>query len=213
MKTPEKNQKKQGSSDTHGSKAPADKNKQAANKDKGAWKNPDPTHPKKSPEKINEPYAKTASTFPDTKTSQTPGVKKEKITNAGESEHHIPVNKSDYDKFEDEYEDFELDTDDEEEEEEEDEDGEANSHYEYEEEEDEDRQFRSQVPVNQKNQVPLNQKSQVPLNQKSQVPVNQKKVNEQNKLHQPTNKTFENKNKSQLPSNSAAGKNKKNPQA
>jgi hypothetical protein len=196
MKTPEKNQKKQGSSSTPGSKAP-DTSKQAENKDKGAWKNPDPTNPKRSPEKVNEPYAKTASTFPGSKATQTaPGTKKEKITNAGESEHHIPVNKSDYDKFEDEYEDFELDSDDEEEEEEEDEDGEANSHYEYE-EEDEDRQFRSQVPVNQK----------------SQIPSNQKKINEQNKLHQPTNKTFENKNKSQLPSNSATGKNKKNPQA
>lgn len=206
MKTPEKNQKKQGSSDSHGPKASADKNKQAANKDKGVWKNPDPTHPKKSPEKVNEPYAKTPSTFPGSKTAktQTPGDKKEKITNAGESEHHIPVNKSDYEKFEDEYEDFELDTEDEEEEEEEEEDGETSSHYEYE-EEDEDRQFRSQVP--------LNQKSQVPLNQKNQVPVNQKKASELSKLHQPTNKTFDNKNKSQLPSNSASGKNKKNPQA
>jgi hypothetical protein len=203
MKTPEKNQKKQDSSNTPGSKASTDKNKQAGNKDnKGAWKNPDPTHPKRSPEKVNEPYAKTATT----KSTQTiPGTKKEKITNAGESEHHIPVNKSDYDKTEDEYEDFELDTDDEEEEEEEDEDGETSSHYEYEEEEDEDRQFRSQVPLNQKNQVPVNQKSQVPSNQK--------KVNEQHKVHQPTSKTFENKNKSQLPSNSVTGKNKKNPQA
>lgn len=196
MKTPEKNQKKQGSSDAHVSKAPVDKNKNAA-KDKGAWKNPDPTNPKKSPEKVNEPYAKTNSTFPGAAKTQTPGVKKEKITNAGESEHHIPVNKSDYDKFEDEYEDFELDTDDEEEEEEEDEDGEANSDYEYEEEEDEDRQFRNQVPQNLKNQVPLNQK----------------KTNEQDKLHQPTNKAIEHKKKSELPSNNATGKNKKNPQA
>jgi len=50
MKTPEKNQKKQGSSDTHGSKATSsDKNKQTSNKDTGksVWKNPDPTNPKK----------------------------------------------------------------------------------------------------------------------------------------------------------------------
>ncbi len=198
MKTPEKNRKKQGSSDTHGSKATQDKNKSTTNKDTGVWKNPDPTNPKKSPEKVSEPYAKTNSTFPGSKLSKTqttPGVKKEKITNAGESEHHTPVNKSDYDKLEDEYEDFELESDDDEEEEEEDEDGETSSNYEYEEEEDEDRQFRNQVPLNQKNQVPLNQK----------------KVNEQSKLHQ-TNKTVENKNKSQLPSNNTNSKNKKDPQ-
>jgi len=159
MKTPEKNQKKQGSSDTHGSKATSstDKNKQTTNKEtgKGAWKNPDPTNPKKSPEKINEPYAGTSTTFPGSiksKSQTVPGTKKEKITNAGESEHHIPVNKSDYDKFEDEYEDFELDTDEEEEDEEEedeDEDGETSAHHQYE-EEDEDKQFRSQLSSNQK---------------------------------------------------------------
>jgi hypothetical protein len=196
MKTPEKNQKKQGSSELHESKATADKNKQAANTDKGAWKNPDPTNPKRSPEKINEPYAKTTSTFPGNKTTktQTPGTKKEKITNAGESEHHTPVNKGDYDTFEDEYEDFELDSDEEEEEEDEDEDededAEANAHYDYEEEEDEDKQFRSQVPLNQK------------------------KATEQNKLHpQQKNKPLENKQRSALPSDSATDKNKKNPKA
>ena len=194
MKTPEKNPKKQGSSDTHGSKTSSttDKTKHT-NSGKNPWKNPDPTNPKKSPEKVNEPYARTnAEVSGATKTAKPKpeiGTKQEKITNAGESEHHIPVNKSDYETFEDEYEDFELEEEDDEFEEEEDEDGETSSDYNYEEEEDESRQFRSKV-----------------------VPVIQKKTNEQNKLHQKQpNKAIENKNKSQLPSNFNQKKNN-NPQ-
>lgn len=163
MKTPAKNQKKQGPSDTHGSKATSvDKNNQS-NSGKGPWKNPDPTNPKKSPEKINEPYAGTNPSLGKApKTKPAPGTKKEKITNAGESEHHIPVNKSDYENFEEEYEDFDFEEEEEDEEEDdEDEKGETSSHYSYEDEEDESRFFRSQVkPSNLKKQEQnnLNQK-------------------------------------------------------
>ena len=190
MKTPGKTTKKQNPSDTHGSKA-TDKNK--TNSGKSPWKNPDPTNPKKSPEKVNEPYAKTNAEVSDTRTSKSKpatSIKKEQITNAGESEHHIPVNKSDYETFQDEYEDFEFEEEDDDDEFEEDEDGETSSKYNYEEEEDESKQFRSQV-----------------------APANQKRQNEQSKLHQKqTNKTLENKNKSQLPSNFNQKKNN-NPQS
>jgi len=155
MKTPGKNQKKQDSSDTHGSKANAHKTKITTGKDagKGPWKDPDSTDPRKSPEKVNEPYAGAKSTFPGNKISKTPtGIKNEKVTNAGESEHHIPVNKSDYEKYEEEYEDFEFEEDEDEDDNEfeEDEDGETSSNY-YEDEEDESKQFRSKVvPAAQK---------------------------------------------------------------
>ncbi len=191
MKTPGKTSKKQNPNETHGSKAQAiDKNKNTG----GPWKDPDPTDPRKSPEKINEPYARTnAATTGTTKTTtkqKSIGTKNERITNAGESEHHIPVNKSDYENFQDEYEDFKL----EEEEEDlydEDEEGETSTGYEYEDEEDESKQFRSQVKtVNQKNS--------------DQTKLNQNKPG--------LNKTIENKNKSQLPANSNQKKNK-NPQA
>lgn len=176
MKTPAKNQKKQGPGETHGSKATsADKTKQN-HSGKGPWKDPDPTNPKKSPEKINEPYAGTNTSVgnkPKPKPSTT-GIKKEKITNAGESEHHIPVNKSDYETFEEEYEDFEFEE--EEDDFEEEEDGETSSHYSYEDEEDESRFFRSQVK-----------------------PASQKKPNEQNRLNQKDLKReVENKLKSQI---------------
>ncbi|HET8964481.1 MAG TPA: hypothetical protein VFM99_11315 [Chitinophagales bacterium] len=142
MKTPGKNSKKQGPSDTHGSKA-STLNKKSVNQGKGPWKDPDPTNPKKSPEKVNEPYAKTNASITGEKAKSKPVA--EKITNAGESEHHIPVNKSDYETFEDEYEDFELEDENEDDDFDEDEDGETDSNYNYEEEEDESRQFRSQV--------------------------------------------------------------------
>lgn len=187
MKTPGKTQKKQNPSDTPGSKA-SEKNKTTPS-GKSEWKNPDPTNPSKFPEKINEPYARTNATVTDKKINPKPGtaIKKEKITNAGESEHHIPVNKSDYESFEDEYEDFEFEEE-EDEEFEEDEDGETSSNYNYEDEEDESKQFRSKV-----------------------VPPSQKKLNEQNNLQKQNNKTVENKNKSQLPSNLNQKKNN-NPQ-
>ena len=191
MKTPGKNQKKQDSSDSHGSKANAHKTKITTGKDagKGPWKDPDPTGPKKSPEKVNEPYAGSKSTFPGNATSKKTSfdAKGEKVMNAGESEHHIPVNKSDYEKFEDEYEDFEFEEE-EDEFEDEDEDGETSDNF-YEDEEDESKQFRSKV-----------------------VPAAQKKANEQAKFNQkqPNNKTFENKFKSQL--NENFQKRNKNPQ-
>jgi len=193
MKTPGKNQKKQDSSETHGSKASAHKTKITTGKDagKGPFKDPDPTSPKRSPEKVNEPYAGTKSTFPGNATSKTSGARSEKVTNAGESEHHIPVNKSDYEKNEEEYEDFEFEEEEEEDNEfEEDEDGETSANL-YEDEEDESRQFRSKV-----------------------IPAAQKKVNEQAKFHQKqvNNKTVENKNKSQLNANFNQKKNN-NPQA
>jgi hypothetical protein len=165
MKTPAKNQKKQGSGDTPGSKASSlDKNKHT-NSGKGPWKNPDPTNPKKSPEKVNEPYAGTNASVEGKATKSKPatGIRKEKITNAGESEHHIPVNKSDYENFEEEYEDFEFDEEEEEDDYDYDEDGETDSTYSYEDEEDETRFFRSQVkPENLKKQTEQNK-----LNQKN----------------------------------------------
>ncbi|HRG37588.1 MAG TPA: hypothetical protein PK289_03575 [Bacteroidia bacterium] len=199
MKTPGKNQKKQDSGATHGSKANAHKTKITTGKDagKGPWKNPDPTDPRKSPEKVNEPFAG-KSTFPGEATSKKPatGFKGEKVTNAGESEHHIPVNKSDYDSYEEEYDEFEFEDDDDEFEEDDDEKGETSANY-YEDEEDESKQFRSQVN-----------------------PAAQKKANEQAKFTQKQNnfnakqqnKTLENKNKSQLNANFNQKKNN-NPQA
>lgn len=174
MKTPEKNQKKQGPGETHGSKAPsADKTKQS-HSGKGPWKDPDPTNPKKSPEKINEPFAGTHTSVGNKpKSKPSTDTKKEKITNAGESEHHIPVNKSDYESFEDEYEDFEFEE--EEDDFEEDEDGETSSQYSYEEEEDESRFFRSQVK-----------------------PANPKKQNQTGKFNQKLQKDVENKLKTQI---------------
>jgi len=191
MKTPGKNQKKQDSGATHGSKANVHKTKITTGKDakKETWKNPDPTDPRKSPEKVNEPYAG-KSTFPGeapSKKSPT-GFKGEKITNAGESEHHIPVNRSDYDSYEEEYDEFEFEDD--EDEFEEDEDGETSASY-YEDEEDESKVFRSQV----------------------NPAAAQKKANEQAKFNQKQNeKTLENKNKSQMNANINHKKNN-NPQA
>lgn len=190
MKTPGKNQKKQDSSGTHESKANVHKTKITTGKDagKGPWKDPDPTNPKKSPEKLNEPYAGSKSTFPGNTTKKQSTVKGEKITNAGESEHHIPVNKSDYESYEEEYDEFEFEDEDDNEFDE-DEDGETSSNY-YEDEEDESKQFRSKV-----------------------VPASQKKVNEQAKFQQKQeNKTLENKNKSQMNANLNQKKNN-NPQA
>lgn len=170
MKTPAKNPKKQGPGETHGSKATsADKKNNSSGK--GPWKDPDPTNPKKSPEKVNEPYAGTNTSIGNKpKTKPSTDIKKEKITNAGESEHHIPVNKSDYENFEEEYEDFELDE--EEDDFDEDEDGETSSNYSYEDEEDETRFFRSQVK-----QQPVNQKKQQGPNKLNQDIENKKKSN------------------------------------
>lgn len=185
MKTPEKNPKKQGTRDMPGSKATTT-NKNPHDSGKGPWKDPDPTDPRKSPEKINEPYAGTKST-PEGKSKSQPvtGIKKEKVTNAGESEHHIPVNKSDYDKYEEDYDDVDLDEE-EEDDEEEDEDGEANSTYENEDEHN---------PLNRKNKL---------SNLKNQT------LQQKQPLQQKTDKMVENKNKSQLPSNSTK---KNNPQS
>jgi hypothetical protein len=167
MKTPAKNQKKQGPSETHGSKATGvDKNKRT-NSGKGPWKDPDPTNPKKSPEKINEPYAGTNTSVGNQPSKAKPatGIKKEKITNAGESEHHIPVNKGDYENVQDEYEDFEFEEEEEEEDFEEDENGETSSSYSYEDEEDESKFFRSQVkPASQQKQNEINKLNQNKLN-------------------------------------------------
>lgn len=79
------------------------------NDENNPWKNPDPTNPKRSPEKVEEPYArqsgqttnedkqrKTTGNYTDSHTSinntQNP---KERITNQGNTEKHSPVNKSD----------------------------------------------------------------------------------------------------------------------
>ena len=189
MKTPAKNQKKQGPGETHGSKATSSEKTKQSHSGKGPWKDPDPTNPKKSPEKINEPFAGTNASVGN-KPKPATGIKKEKITNAGESEHHIPVNKSDYENYEEEYEDFELEEE-EDDDFDEDEDGETSSQYSYEDEdedeEDETRFFRSQVK-----------------------PANQKKSNEQNKLNQKgLQNDLVNKTKSQI--NSAFNQ-KLNPQ-
>lgn len=186
MKTPGKNQKKQGPSDTHGSKASTIEKNKNINQGKGPWKDPDPTNPKKSPEKVNEPYAKTSATATGEKTTKNKPTA-EKITNAGESEHHIPVNKSDYETFEDEYEDFELE--DEEDDFDEDEDGETDSNYNYEEEEDESKQFRSQV-----------------------IPPEQRRINEQNRLRKEQNKNKEIENKAKSPLSPNNQRKNNNPQ-
>lgn len=79
------------------------------NDGKDSWKNPDPTNPKRSPEKVNEPYARpkgeTSNEDPHGKTTgnytdsnrnsyNTPNPK-ERVTNQGNTEKHSPVNKSD----------------------------------------------------------------------------------------------------------------------
>ena len=190
MKTPEKNSKKQDSGATHESKANTHKTKITTGKDtnKGPWKNPDPTSPKKSPEKINEPFAGKSTIPGNTSKKSATGIKGEKITNAGESEHHIPLTRNEYESYEEEYDDFEFEEE-EDNEYDEDEDGETSSNY-YENEEDESKQFRSQV-----------------------ITPAQKKLNEQAKLNQKqTIKTPENKNKSQVNATFNQKKNN-NPQA
>ena len=78
--------------------------------DRNPWKDPDTTDPKRSPEKINDPYAKKEQgteregrsknspvDYQDNKQGnpgRTPNPK-ERITNQGNTEHHSPVNKSD----------------------------------------------------------------------------------------------------------------------
>lgn len=110
MKTSENKNSSSNKTENSKNDHPIDKNNlksKVENDTNNPWKNPDPTNPKRSPEKVNEPYArqageatnddqqgKTTGNYTGKDANSTPNPK-ERITNQGNTEKHSPVNKSD----------------------------------------------------------------------------------------------------------------------